>query len=354
MSEKILLGLQIGRGIAAIAVVLFHAEGAFNNIFGIATHNIFSFGYAGVHFFFVISGFIIIRSHRLDINRPELFRVFWLRRVFRILPLFWLVMIAYGAKSLLANQWDMDYFLKSFFLLPMPGLPLLVQSWTLTHEFIFYGVFSLLIVLGPKARYIFPIWFVLIIIIWIQRSSATCDSNASCILNAIYNPINLLFGFGMLAEYICRTLNKIVSKAIFWVGILYFAILISLDVFGVLDKGSKLDVFGYGSASFLVLCGLPHLNVNPNFSKVASWLGNTSYSAYLVHGMIISVVISVVRKWIPNENLLYFLGMIIIVVVTLIASTLIFSLFERPLARLLAPMTRRIPKTVASNERNLQ
>jgi peptidoglycan/LPS O-acetylase OafA/YrhL len=71
-----LLGIDALRGVAALAVVLFHAS--------------FAFGYVGVYLFFVISGFCIhLRwarsSARNGIGRVE-FWEFWKRRTIRLYP----------------------------------------------------------------------------------------------------------------------------------------------------------------------------------------------------------------------------------------------------------------------------
>lgn len=345
MSDRIILGLQAGRGVAALAVVLFHAEGAFNNMFGITNSGIFSFGHAGVHFFFVISGFIMMRSHRDDIGRQSLFRIFWLRRFVRILPLFWLIMAVYAAKSLALHQWNAEYFWKSTLLVPMAKLPLLVQSWTLTHEFIFYGFFSLLIAFGGKMKHLISAWSIIIIFMWISRTGTGCDTGFSCTLKAVLNPINLLFGFGMLSENISRNAGKACLKILFWLGCLYLMILIFLEVNGFLNKGSLLDVFGYGTASFLIVCGLPSFSMGPTFSRISSILGNISYSAYLVHGIIISSLFQMAAKWIKNKDVFYLLTMPTAVIVTVVLSMVIFYFFERPLSIWFAPLTRRPKKT---------
>ena len=52
----------------------------------------FNFGYAGVEFFFVLSGFIMVLVHRRDFGQPSKALVFMRKRVVRIYPIYWLVM----------------------------------------------------------------------------------------------------------------------------------------------------------------------------------------------------------------------------------------------------------------------
>ena len=72
-----LASLQAGRALAALAVVAFHlsimmGEDRYGGVpvFGAATR----YGYLGVDYFFVLSGFIIAHVHGRDIGRPERLR----------------------------------------------------------------------------------------------------------------------------------------------------------------------------------------------------------------------------------------------------------------------------------------
>lgn len=81
--------IQVGRGIAAMMVVLFHLGGAMSaeKYFGDLTYiRLFRFGSAGVEFFFVLSGFIIMYAHQKDIGRPDALAYYARRRAVRIYP----------------------------------------------------------------------------------------------------------------------------------------------------------------------------------------------------------------------------------------------------------------------------
>ena len=91
------------RGIAVIMVILFHLlnnsyqNSNFEKLNGleISIMKITSFGWAGVNLFFVLSGFLIgtiLISKKESIN---FFKVFFIRRFLRILPLYFLFIIVY-------------------------------------------------------------------------------------------------------------------------------------------------------------------------------------------------------------------------------------------------------------------
>lgn len=343
MSDRVVYGLQAGRGVAALAVVLFHAEGALNKMAGL-DFNFFAFGHAGVHYFFVISGFIIARSHRLDIGAASAMRKFWLRRFFRIFPIFWIVMIVYGVKSMASAQWDTDFFLKSFFLIPMPQFPLLIPAWTLTHEMIFYAVFSFYLLLGKRATIIFAGWFGFVILSWIASDPGVCKNTGECIVNTFANPLNLLFGLGMVAENLARKAAQSTLRLLTYIGLVYLVAVIILEMLGIVEKGSGLDVFGYGFAFFLIVCGTPKFTFKPMMQRVSSFFGDISYAAYLIHGVVISLSIGVLFNILGSNMLLYTASMVVVVVLTIAASALMNNFIEKPVAKFAARMTSTVKR----------
>ena len=71
-SQGKLSGVQIARGVAALTVVLYHATRGLSlpQYLGyIPFDNSLGFGHAGVDFFFVLSGFIIMYAHTADIGK---------------------------------------------------------------------------------------------------------------------------------------------------------------------------------------------------------------------------------------------------------------------------------------------
>ena len=81
--------IQAFRGIASIGVLLTHCGVIFQDQLGRPfLSNLFAFGGAGVDFFFVLSGFIIFYIHEKDINKPDRFKSFLLKRLSRVYPLY--------------------------------------------------------------------------------------------------------------------------------------------------------------------------------------------------------------------------------------------------------------------------
>jgi len=150
-----LYGLQYLRAIAATMVVIFHAAGqipAFTRDLEwprLAT---------GVDVFFVISGYIMaLTGARLT---PQAFVV---RRLVRIVPLYWLLTTLLVILALLAPHLfrttvlSPSAYVLSLLFIPFHNagqegaqVPLLVLGWTLNYEMFFYALFALALWLKPE------------------------------------------------------------------------------------------------------------------------------------------------------------------------------------------------------------
>lgn len=143
-----LSAIEALRGVAAVAVILFHTARHVDTAFG-APQLLLAFqaGHSGVDVFFVISGFIILFVHGRDFDRPGRIWHYLGRRCSRVLPLYWvalaltLAMLAAGRHGLP----DAGTIGWQALLLPTSTSPLLGIAWTLQFEVIFYLVFALLI-----------------------------------------------------------------------------------------------------------------------------------------------------------------------------------------------------------------
>jgi peptidoglycan/LPS O-acetylase OafA/YrhL len=86
------------RGLAILLVLITHF-GVYGQErvgwFGAAFHRLVDFGWSGVDLFFVLSGFLITGILLESKGSPNYFRSFYMRRVLRILPLYYCAVIAY-------------------------------------------------------------------------------------------------------------------------------------------------------------------------------------------------------------------------------------------------------------------
>jgi exopolysaccharide production protein ExoZ len=291
VAHKKLNSLQAGRGIAALMVVLYHANGRYG--FG-GRHllgHIFTFGFAGVDFFFVLSGFIIAYSSYAMIGKKNGLGAFVRKRFIRVYPIYWLyLIIAIGIGYLQYHDLHVfDVFGKTLFLLQGHHF-VLGPSWTLPFEIFFYALFAILIFSRWGLFLIIPIAVISAVNAVLQNFGAYGIFHDQT-LNDLCSPFNVEFMFGVLAFFIYDKINKpviftflIMVLAAIILEILYF----KRADYNEIYPGQRVLPFGLlAFAAVTAFAALDHKNmfVPP---KIFINLGNASYTLYLVHANIFS------------------------------------------------------------------
>lgn len=142
--------IEISRGIAALLVVCFHASGTIglSKYFGkTPSLDVFNFGYAGVDFFFVLSGFIIFYSTTKNHGNISAAITYFNHRLIRIYPIYWLIcLILLPLTYLMGHSVGAVAVVMDFLLIPRGELPFVPAAWTLRHEMLFYITFLLFFV----------------------------------------------------------------------------------------------------------------------------------------------------------------------------------------------------------------
>jgi peptidoglycan/LPS O-acetylase OafA/YrhL len=116
-----LIGIDALRGIAALGVVLYHTVGpnflltqGWGNLVGSPIQILFSYGYAGVFLFFVISGFCIhlqwARAKAAGKDHKINFRAFWKRRLRRLYPPYLFALALYLIVAASTSGIDITHF----------------------------------------------------------------------------------------------------------------------------------------------------------------------------------------------------------------------------------------------------
>ncbi|WP_076068892.1 acyltransferase family protein [Sphingomonas montana] len=141
-------GIQALRGVAAVAVILYHVARHLDRAHGTpALMRIFQAGHAGVDLFFVLSGFIILFVHGRDIGRPARLPHYARQRLTRVWPIYWVALAATVVLAMLGTTGPPDpaRLIWSVTLLPSAQPPVLGLAWSLRFEIVFYAIFALLI-----------------------------------------------------------------------------------------------------------------------------------------------------------------------------------------------------------------
>ncbi|HET7792442.1 MAG TPA: acyltransferase [Rhizobacter sp.] len=154
------VGLQYLRALAALMVLFHHAPWHYPTQSWLVAPVLANIGSRGVDIFFVISGFVIAHTTRgFDPQMPRGTQAldFWLKRLIRIVPLYWLAAL-WDAKRMVWNHEAGLDTAKDFLFVPhlnAQGLiwPHLFQGWTINYEMFFYALFALCMLAGRR-RYL--------------------------------------------------------------------------------------------------------------------------------------------------------------------------------------------------------
>lgn len=274
-----LLSIELARGIAAIIVVLYHAARHLDRNVGFAEgRQLFQFGHAGVDFFFVISGFIILFVHGGDLGRPKRIGHYAARRFTRIYPIYWVILaltVALAARSALPSPLEVAW---AAALLPTAGEPMVGVAWTLQHEIVFYGVFAVLILHLRVGMALLGLWLGLI-------AHGLLSTGPHGMAGVFLSAYNLEFFFGMGAAWWLRRREVIRPGAILALGMSFFALFAVAEVLGRVDGYGPWARLAYGLPSALIILGLVEMERGGRIRVPLRllWLGRGSYSIYLFH-----------------------------------------------------------------------
>jgi peptidoglycan/LPS O-acetylase OafA/YrhL len=282
-------GIEAGRGLAAATVVLYHAARHLDKAYGAsAAMAVFKFGHAGVDFFFVISGFIILFVHHNDIGRPERLRHYLGRRAIRLLPVYWIALAGAVLLTTLGTHHlpAPTALINSVLLLPVTQKPLLEIGWTLQHEIVFYAIFSVMILHRTAGIALFGLWASIIATtVWIGHPLFGLPP-------AISSAFGGEFFIGMAVAGIMIHTQPRHAVALLLLGAALFAAVAAAEDAGFINGYKDLARLLYGVPSALLVVGAAEWSRTMR-GKVPAWLaamGAASYSIYLFQFMFIGLI----------------------------------------------------------------
>lgn len=288
--------LQGTRAVAAMLVVLFHLGStlALSKYFGIDALAVpFKFGSAGVEFFFVLSGFIILSVHAKDIDRPDRLAAYIRKRISRIFPIYWIIFLSIFVVAMLLSGFrdnvpkDVSHVLASLLLIPQEaGAPVVSVAWTLQYEMCFYLFFAVLIASRWVALALGCFYLYL-------YSTYSGSPSVGFPLSFIFRDYVFLFMMGALVSFV-NSKNKSLLRApvaVAGFGVALFA-LVAIDVVAGANLLNAWRTILYGIASAVIILGLVQAENRGKVLLDQNWLqlmGQSSYSLYLIHFTVIGV-----------------------------------------------------------------
>jgi peptidoglycan/LPS O-acetylase OafA/YrhL len=370
-------GLDLLRAIAVVWVMLFHSYVVGG--LGPDWQWLSRYGWMGVDLFFVLSGFLIgsqvleplARGQRLS------FGDFYLRRSFRILPAFWVMLALYCLLPQVREAPGLESAWK--FLAMVLNLAIdyrhhgaFTHAWSLCVEEHFYLVFPLL-ALG-LARRIGPWTLALIVLavvaagialragVWLHDHRLDPDMQLrNWYVEDIYYPTwnrldGLLAGVVLACVRVFRPQawavlqrhgNVFLLAGLATVGL---AMWLFADRTGLTGNAYGWPVLSLGIA-LLVLAGSGPGSLIGRFALPgAGWLAVASYSLYLSHKAVFHLVQTHAGAWLEGRGLQAFA---VYALATLLGGAVLHCVVERPFLRLRTVLLRNRPpaqpqRTVAS------
>lgn len=340
------------RFFAATMVVVFHIElnKEFYNLPNLFYLPFFKIvGKLSVVLFFVLSGFLIssLLLKEKDRHHKINFKHFYLRRVFRIWPLYFIILflgffilphISYWEipstvfRPIEENFWEK--LMMYIFILPNLAVALYgeiagaSQSWSLGTEEQFYLFWPLVISLFRKKL----LWSMVGVILFYWAGSLFLGKLAS-----IYPTFIGISKFWTLFNINCMAMGgifavfyhdnyKAILKFLFHPGVFIGTIII---LFASLSRGMNFGFFHYDVYSLLFSVIIINLACNPRYSKSLeyrpiNYLGSISYGIYMYHPVILAPALSVGKHF--ESNILIYM---ITLGFTFLISALSYEYFEK-------------------------
>jgi len=330
-----LLGIQAARGIAALLVVAYHAERALSlpqYVGRMPLDGITGFGHAGVDFFFVLSGFIILTVHGVDLGQPGRFRRYAARRVCRIYPPYWIVTALVLMLTFAGHGWDglpgWQHLGASLLLVPHGDPPVLGVGWTLEFEIVFYLLFGLAILSRRAAVVAVGGWVAL-------SAAALLAGSGSPLGRASMDSYHVLFLIGLAAAWVVQRGTPARSGLIAVLGVAAFLTAGVTEDMGWLSRDGLLPRLAYGLASGAVVVGTVGLERQGRLrvGRVLEVLGAASYSIYLVHLVPLTLTARVLAMAGVVGGMPGWLVMAVCCLVAVAAAVVFYLVVERPVTR---------------------
>ncbi len=336
----LIVNIQLLRFLAALAVVLFHAQPVFSPGGKGGAANI---GFAGVDVFFVISGFIMWYTTR-GMQGPADAGWFIRRRFARIFSGYWpYLFIAWVLLAVFEpQQLARKSLLESFLLLPIPiGDRILPLSWTLTFELWFYLLFALLIFLPRHWMGRLVVWLVLLLVLLNGVGVAALGFYDASFFGSVPPSLRL-----MISPYVVEFLAGCLVARAFMAGFRLsplFSLILAAAFFaagwlydeqvlgGGLDQGyhvvERVLFFGTGSVALVYAMAEFERRGLRVWPLLGRWLGGASYSLYLSHTLLFFLVLHLPLDAERQESW----SMLIAVLLVIAYSLLHYRWIEQPL-----------------------
>jgi peptidoglycan/LPS O-acetylase OafA/YrhL len=336
--------LTFGRGIAILAVVVGHFLQS--QQIEIATGNLIFFTFA-VPLFFVISAISLTISFE---NRKELKLKFYIRRFFRIAPMYYFAIIIYNYNnnniqifSLLSNI----FFVHGFY--PLASNSVVSGGWSIATEMTFYVIFPFILTFIKKTNNINIIITIFIYFIFYYTLEKIIIISKHFELELILsNTVGPLIIFYLSLFFFIKKIfnNKKISIIIMILSFLIYVLsknnLINFKIINF--QMTRLLFLSTGLFLFLTIIKDLKFTNSKNF---IFYIGKYSYSIFLFHSLVFQIIISAenitfINNIINNEQI----SLIIIFIFAFLFTFLIALISTNTLEKYGIELGKKIIKSI--------
>jgi peptidoglycan/LPS O-acetylase OafA/YrhL len=294
------------RGIAILIVVIYHyiyGRAVIDSPLANKLIKSITLGWSGVDLFFVLSGFLIVGILLDTKESSSYFKTFYLRRVLRILPLYYVLLILFLIlPKLIPNDelfyseipfWSFLTFTQNFFMISRDfGIGWMAITWSLAVEEQFYILLPILVWKLDKKKLVHAFLY----LIALAPVISLYYSGIGGYIFPLARSNSILMG-GLLAiayrnqrikDLLAENFNLIMALfIIFIIG----AGMITYKEVGVIGNAFTQLWLGVLYTLFLAICTLrPNKILDVLVSNpILIWFGQRSYSIYLFHWLILSL-----------------------------------------------------------------
>lgn len=303
-----LIGLNALRGIAAVTIVIFHVHGIPNLTLAPALTFIQRFFGLGVPLFFVISAFSLFLSTSSRVGSEGWLSAYFIRRLMRIAPLFYLVAVFYlffipfQFGSYVSTMSFLGTISFLYNLMPGQHESSVWAGWTVGVEMLFYLIvpYLLIFVRNTFLALITLIAGLLISTVFYKYYLSSNYPNGYAYMSFM-GSIGI-FMYGIFGYFIYQTLKtripstrKLWGRLLLIVGLILFFILAKSEQWLAPIVGNRSNLWGLGFALIVVSQCLNPVAIISN--KYTAHLGKLSFGLYLCHPPIVYMLKPIYEKF---------------------------------------------------------
>ena len=331
------------RGIMAVCVLLYHFT-----VWTIGHQDVDTFlgkiGIYGVSIFYILSGLTLYLVYQKSLVFSwEHLNSFAIKRVFRIFPLLWLsillsLLLKFIQHKPFPTHWSLWLNFTGLYGFISPGTYISTGAWSIGNELVFYALFPFILWMLHKSSNLFYSFWWLTCFIAVVSGFYFLDADTllSTQWEVYINPFNQLFFFvggiaiGTLDQASLDVFRYQSGRRLFFIVILTF-ILYPVE-------GNQIRIVSgweriiFSALSFSICTSFYATRgkyiITP-IKSILSFLGETSYSIYLLHPLVFLGL----REW-DVKMVSQTEHFILSLVLTLCMSYLSYELVEKPFVRL--------------------